>query len=125
MSVAHAARVRPSSGSMRLQTERTLAREPRAPQLGREGIEPLVVHLTCFSTTALQAAVRSTTRDAGMTNFQAPMSKPQLPMASWDLGFPWTLGSGTWDFPMEDVGIEPTSAVLQTAAMTTSANPPV
>ena len=26
---------------------------------------------------------------------------------------------------MEDVGIEPTSAVLQTAAMTTSANPPI
>ena len=30
--------------------------------MGREGIEPLVVHLTCFVTTALQAAARNTTQ---------------------------------------------------------------
>jgi hypothetical protein len=34
----------------------------RTGRVGREGIEPLVVHLTCFVTTALQAAVRSTTQ---------------------------------------------------------------
>jgi hypothetical protein len=30
--------------------------------VGREGIEPLVVHLACFVTTALQAATRNTTQ---------------------------------------------------------------
>ena len=30
--------------------------------MGREGIEPLVVHLACFVTTALQAATRNTTQ---------------------------------------------------------------
>ena len=30
--------------------------------VGREGIEPLVAHLACFMTTALQTAARSTTQ---------------------------------------------------------------
>jgi hypothetical protein len=32
------------------------------PTVGREGIEPLVVHLACFVTTVLQAATRNTTQ---------------------------------------------------------------
>src|SRR5262245_14327803 len=33
--------------------------------MGRGRIEPLVIHLACFVTTALQAATRSTTRATG------------------------------------------------------------
>lgn len=75
--------------------------------MGREGIEPLVVHLTCFATTALQAAVRSTTRSAGIPKLKIPMSK-EIPRTkskcsksrafafeNLDLVIPWTLSFET------------------------------
>ena len=40
----------------------SLASQVSSLPVGCEGIEPLVIHLACFVTTALQAATRSTTR---------------------------------------------------------------
>lgn len=62
-------------------------------ELGREGIEPLVIHLTCFTTTALQAAVRITTRAERSPKFQEPNLKTaHLWTADWNLEL------GSWNF---------------------------
>ena len=88
-------------------------------ELGREGIEPLVVRLTCFKTTALQAAVRTTTRVTFLsggcwnrTNFfgssdrrddhirkpsDGRNAKSQEPNPNERLGH-WDLEFGSWNF---------------------------
>ena len=43
--------------------------------VGREGIEPLVVHLACFVTTVLQAATRNTTQSVARVRVELTESR--------------------------------------------------
>ena len=43
--------------------------------MGREGIEPLVVHLACFVTTVLQAATRNTTQSVARVRVELTESR--------------------------------------------------
>ena len=101
--------------------------------MGREGIEPLVVHRTCFVTPALQAAVGNTTQsnDTGgsrthrtrrfeLRRFAGLRTVPdQRPR--WDLNprlhrdrvasIPGC-SARTYFFPIAQVGLEPTASLV-------------
>jgi hypothetical protein len=57
-------------------------------RVGCGGIEPLVIHLTCFATTGLQAAVRSTTRQVARVGFEPTDNREGLSFAAFPVCVP-------------------------------------